>query len=90
MGCRPTLPTVLAGRALQGVSGAYLTRIAGKSFVEYFRQNQTWGDGGMGEVVAEQFRLNQRDALIKAFITEALTQGIPGLGEEIRKKPKDS
>jgi uncharacterized protein (DUF697 family) len=61
LGLQTNVATVLAGRALQGVSGAYLTRIAGKSFVEYFRHHQSWGDGGMGEVVAEQFRLNQRE-----------------------------
>ena len=86
IGLQTNVATVLAGRALQGVSGAYLTRIAGKSFVEYFRHNQNWGDGGMGEVVAQQFRLNQRDALIKSFIQDALAHHIPGLGAEIQRK----
>jgi hypothetical protein len=89
IGLQTNVATVLAGRALQGVSGAYLTRIAGKSFVEYFRQNQDWGDGGMGEVVAKQFRLNQRDALIQAFIREAMTHGIPGLRSEIQRKSEE-
>ncbi len=89
IGLQTNVATVLAGRALQGVSGAYLTRIAGKSFVEYFRHNQDWGDGGMGEVVAQQFRLNQRDALIKAFIRDALAHGIPGLGAEIQRKTEE-
>ena len=77
LGLQTNLATVLAGRALKGTSGAYLTRIAGKSFVEYFRQNQTWGDGGMGAVVEQQFRLNQRDAIMKAFIKEAITRVVP-------------
>jgi uncharacterized protein (DUF697 family) len=74
LGLQTNLATVVAGRALKGVSGAYLTRIAGKSFVEYFRQNQNWGDGGMGTVIEQQFRLNQRDAAMKAFIKEAITR----------------
>lgn len=63
--------TFLVGRAIQGVTAAYLTRIAGKSFIEYFRRNQDWGDGGMTEVVQEQFRLNRRDQFVKAFLQEA-------------------
>lgn len=77
IGLQTNLATALAGRALKGASGAYLTRIAGKSFVEYFRQNQSWGDGGMGAVIAQQFRLNQRDALLKAFVQEATSRLIP-------------
>ena len=39
------LATYLVGKAIQGVTAAYLTRIAGKSFIEYFRHDQDWGDG---------------------------------------------
>jgi hypothetical protein len=77
LGLQTNLATMVAGRALKGASGAYLTRIAGKSFVEYFRQNQNWGDGGMGVVVEQQFRLNQRDVLMQAFIKEAISRVIP-------------
>jgi len=77
LGLQLNLATAVAGRALKGASGAYLTRIAGKSFVEYFRQNQTWGDGGIGAVVEEQFRLNQREALFRAFVQEATQRILP-------------
>ncbi|MFM7424438.1 MAG: YcjF family protein [Elainella sp.] len=66
--------TFLIGRAIQGVTAAYLTRIAGRSFIEYFRRSQAWGDGGMTEVVQEQFRLNQRDQFVKTFLQEALVR----------------
>ncbi|WOD38772.1 GTP-binding protein [Nodosilinea sp. E11] len=82
LGLQTNLATVVAGRALKGASGAYLTRIAGKSFVEYFRQNQSWGDGGMGAVVEQQFRLNQRDAVMKAFIKEAITRVVPLISDQ--------
>ncbi len=48
--------TLVLGKAIQGVTAAYLTRIAGKSFIEYFRHDQDWGDGGMTEVVQRQFQ----------------------------------
>lgn len=66
--------TYLVGKAIQGITAAYLTRIAGKSFIEYFRHDQDWGDGGMTEVVQRQFQLNRRDEFIKAFITEAIAR----------------
>ncbi|HEY9639645.1 MAG TPA: GTP-binding protein, partial [Coleofasciculaceae cyanobacterium] len=66
--------TFLIGRAIQGVTAAYLTRIAGKSFTEYFRRNQDWGDGGMTQVVQEQFQLNRRDEFIKGFVQDAIAR----------------
>ncbi|MBD1867511.1 DUF697 domain-containing protein [Cyanobacteria bacterium FACHB-471] len=73
--------TFLVGRAIQGVTAAYLTRIAGKSFIEYFRNNQDWGDGGMTEVVQQQFQLNRRDEFIKGFVQEAIARVVKPLAE---------
>jgi uncharacterized protein len=64
----------VVGKSIQSISAAYLTRIAGKSFVEYFRNDQDWGDGGISAVVQRQFELNRRDAFVKAFVKEAITQ----------------
>jgi uncharacterized protein len=71
----------LVGRAIQGATAAYLTRIAGKSFIEYFRHDQDWGDGGITEVVQQQFQLNRRDAFIKAFVKDAIAKVIQPLSE---------
>ncbi|AFZ02101.1 YcjF family protein [Calothrix sp. PCC 6303] len=75
--------TFIIGRAIQGVTAAYLTRIAGKSFIEYFRNDQDWGDGGMTEVVQRQFQLNRRDEFVKAFIQEAIAKVVKPLAEKI-------
>ncbi|MFM6104860.1 MAG: YcjF family protein [Sphaerospermopsis kisseleviana] len=71
--------TFIIGRAIQGVTAAYLTRIAGKSFIEYFRHDQDWGDGGMTEVVQQQFQMNRRDEFIKVFIQEAIAKVVKPL-----------
>lgn len=73
------LATFLVGKAIQGVSAAYLTRIAGKSFIEYFRHDQDWGDGGMTEVVQRQFELTKRDEFVKAFVKDAISRVIEPL-----------
>ena len=72
LGLQTTIPTAIASRGVQGISAAYLTRIAGKSFMDYFTQNQDWGDGGIGEVVQKQFQLNRREQFVREFITDAI------------------
>ncbi|AFY73149.1 small GTP-binding protein domain protein [Synechococcus sp. PCC 7502] len=67
-----TVVGYLLKSTVQGVTGAYLTHIAGKSFMEYFSANQNWGDGGISAVVERQFQLNRRDEFIKSFIKEAV------------------
>ncbi|NES99471.1 MAG: DUF697 domain-containing protein [Sphaerospermopsis sp. SIO1G1] len=76
------ISTFLVGRAIQGVTAAYLTRIAGKSFIEYFRHDQDWGDGGMTEVVQQQFQINRRDEFIKGFIQEAIAKVVKPLTDQ--------
>ncbi len=77
-----TVAAYMVGKAIQGVSAAYLTRIAGKSFIEYFRQDQDWGDGGMTEVVKRQFQLNRRDEFVKSFLGEAIEKVVQPLMQE--------
>ncbi|MGB2925217.1 MAG: GTP-binding protein [Limnothrix sp.] len=66
------IATYFVGKAIQGVTAAYLTRIAGKSFVEYFSQDQEWGDGGIAEVVQQQFQLSKKDEFVKDFVGDAI------------------
>ncbi|MBD2306906.1 DUF697 domain-containing protein [Chroococcidiopsis sp. FACHB-1243] len=74
-----TVPTFLIGRAIQAVTAAYLTRIAGRSFIEYFRRDRDWGDGGIAEVVQQQFQLSRRDEFIREFVQQAIARVIQPL-----------
>lgn len=76
--------TFLIGRAIQGATAAYLTRIAGRSFIQYFRRNQNWGDGGMSEVIQEQFQLDRREEFIKAFVQQAVARVVEPLTKNQR------
>lgn len=76
----------VVGKTIQSVGAAYLTRIAGKSFIEYFRNDQDWGDGGMTEVVQRQFQLHRRDQFVKAFIQEAITKLPSEVGRRIQQQ----
>ncbi len=73
--------TYIVGKAIQAVSAAYLTRIAGKSFIEYFKRNLDWGDGGITEVVQQQFQLSRRDEFIKSFVQDAISKVVQPLSE---------
>ncbi|AFZ35808.1 small GTP-binding protein [Stanieria cyanosphaera PCC 7437] len=71
--------TYIVGKVIQAVSAAYLTRIAGKSFIEYFRHDQDWGDGGITEVVQRQFQLSRRDEFVKSFVKDAIAKVVQPL-----------
>lgn len=72
VGLQANVATAVASKLLQGVSAAYLTRIAGKSFITYFQANQNWGDGGIQTVVEQQYQLNRRDEFVKQFLRSAV------------------
>ena len=81
--------TIVVGKAIQGVTAAYLTRIAGRSFIEYFRHNQDWGDGGITEVVQKQFELNRREEFIQEFIQQAISKVIKPLTDKSKVDFRD-
>lgn len=78
-----SLATYVVGKVVQGISAAYLTRIAGKSFIEYFRHDQDWGDGGITEVVQEQFKLSRKDEFIKSFVKDAITRVVDPIKDNL-------
>ena len=82
------LPTLIAGKAIQAVTAAWLTRLAGKSFITYFSQQQTWGDGGIGEVVRRQYDLDRRDLDLSRFLEQALAKVVEPLRRGRRLPPQ--
>ena len=74
-----SLPTLLIGRGVQGVVTAWLTRIAGSSFIRFFEQDQDWGDEGLQAVVQKAFELNKREASLKRFLATAMRQVVEPL-----------
>ena len=73
------LPGLLIGRAVQSVTAAWLTRVAGATFITYFEQDQDWGDGGIQEVVQQQYDLNRREKTLRNFIEKAFHRVIEPL-----------
>ncbi len=70
--------TYVAGGAVQGVSAAYLTRIAGLSLIEFFqqqplaidREKPTLSFETFGATLQQVFQQNQRTAFVKSFVTQ--------------------
>ncbi|HWE37771.1 MAG TPA: GTP-binding protein [Isosphaeraceae bacterium] len=69
---KSTLVGYAAGGAVQGVSMAYLTHISGRTFMDYFRRGQEWGDGGMQAALVRQFDLTSRADFLAEFAKQAM------------------
>ena len=73
--------TYVAGGALQGISAAYLTRIAGLSLVAYFQEQEISLDTKAGlnldrlsAKIQQVFQDNQRTAFLQSFVQQAITR----------------
>ncbi len=80
------LPTLIVGRVVQGVTAAWLTRLAGASFITYFQQDQDWGDGGMQEVVQHHYDLNRRESSLKQFLDIAIRKVVEPLQKNKKRQ----
>ena len=57
--------------------------------MEYFRQDQDWGDGGITEVVQRQFQLSRKDEFLKAFVKDAITKVVQPLSDGWEEEIED-
>ena len=80
------LPAMLLSRAVQAVGAGWLTRVAGRSFITYFQQDQDWGDGGMQEVVQRQYDLNRRDSALQSFLSAAFNRVVEPLQRQQKQE----
>ena len=69
-----SLPTMLISKSIQSVTAGLLIKIVGQSLIEYFRNGQDWGDGGVQEIVNKFFKLNKKEEILKQFVKEAISK----------------
>lgn len=77
--------TFVAGGAVQGISAAYLTRLAGLSLIEYFQeleQSQSNATGQfnlerLGQKLQNVFQQNQRITFLQGFIQQGVARILP-------------
>ena len=81
------LPTLLLGRALQAVGAAWLTRVAGRSFIVYFQQGQDWGDGGLQQVLQREYDLSRRQDVLQQFLQAAMRRVVEPLQRQQERLP---
>lgn len=78
--------TYVAGGTLQGVSAAYLTRLAGLSLIEYFQEQEYSEEAAAGkslnldsirQKLQTVFQQNQRKAILQTFVKKAVEYIMP-------------
>ncbi|MBW4685050.1 MAG: DUF697 domain-containing protein [Komarekiella atlantica HA4396-MV6] len=76
--------TFVAGGVVQGVSAAYLTRVAGLSLIEYFQQQEIAIDSGnelnldkLRQTLQKVFQQNQQMAFLQGFVKQGVKRLLP-------------
>jgi len=66
--------TIVLSKSLQSITSCWLIRLVGLSIIEYFKNGQNWGDGGIQEVIEDIYNLNKREEFLNKFIREAISK----------------
>ncbi len=72
--------TFVAGGAIQAVSAAYLTRVAGISLVEYFAtqtDSNSMNVEKLGKIIQTVFSKTQENSFLKSFVTQVMSHVLP-------------
>jgi hypothetical protein len=75
--------TFVAGGVVQGVSAAYLTRLAGYSLIEYFQQQEVEASttglnlDKLGQTLQNVFVQNQQMAFLQGFVKQSVGRLLP-------------
>ncbi|MFM7363930.1 MAG: DUF697 domain-containing protein [Cuspidothrix sp.] len=76
--------TFIAGGIVEGVSAAYLTRVAGLSLVAYFEQQEMALESGnalnldkLRQILETVFQQNQKLAVLEAFVKQGVKRLLP-------------
>jgi uncharacterized protein len=88
--------TYVAGGLVQGVSAAYLTRIAGFTLIEYFEAGEPVQPSQLGSLLSRVFSQNQRNAFLELFVKQGferlsiLTPTFKALTETLTETPANT
>ena len=66
--------TLFISKSIQSLTAGWLIKIVGLSLIEYFKNEQSWGDGGIQEVVAKIYGINKREEDLNNFVKEAISK----------------
>ena len=69
-----SMTKIIISKSIQSITAGWLIRIVGLSLIEYFKNGQDWGDGGIQEVVDKIYRISKREEILNNFVKEAISK----------------
>ena len=69
-----SMTKIIVSKSIQSITAGWLIRIVGLSLIEYFKNGQDWGDGGIQEVVDKIYRISKREEILNNFVKEAISK----------------
>ena len=69
-----SLTKIIISKSIQSITAGWLIKIVGLSLIEYFKNGQDWGDGGIQEVVDKIYKISKREDILNNFVKEAISK----------------